>query len=177
MRNRQWMVLFTVAALGVAACGGDANGSDSMSEMNDASQMADNMDGQMGEQMADQGASEMADQGAAAESGASDVTAQELPDGVTMAMVQEGDQIFHGAGICASCHGPKGTGLPNLGANLTDSEWLHSDGSYDAIVNTIMHGVTAEESTSGVPMPPKAGTNITDDQVKAVAAYVWTLSK
>jgi len=94
-----------------------------------------------------------------------------------MAMIQEGNDIFHGAGICSSCHGPNGEGLPNLGANLTDAEWLHSDGSYDAIVQTIMNGVTAEESTTGVPMPAKAGTTITDAQVKAAAAYVWTLSK
>lgn len=172
MRNRQWMVLFTVATFGLAACGGDANGSDSMSEMDNA---AGEMAGDMGDagQMADQGAN-MADQAADA---ASDMSAQELPEGVTMAMVQEGNDIFHGAGICSSCHGANGAGLPNLGANLTDTEWLHSDGSYDAIVQTIMNGVTAEESTTGVPMPPKAGTTITDDQVKAAAAYVWSLSK
>ena len=28
----------------------------------------------------------------------------------------------------------------------------------------------------GAIMPPKGGSAITDDQVKAVAAYVWTLS-
>lgn len=164
--KRQWMVLFTVATFGLAACGGDANGNDSMSEMDDAA----------GEMASDAG--QVAQEGAGtAEDGMSAMTDQELPEGVTMAMVQQGKTIFEGAGICSSCHGADGAGLPNLGANLTDSEWLHSDGSYDAIVQTIMKGVTAEESTSGVPMPPKAGTNITDDQVKAAAAYVWTLSK
>ena len=173
MRKRQWMALLTIAAFGLAACGGDADGSDSMSEM-------DNMDNAAGEMASDaaNAAGQMADEGAAmAEDGASDLSAQELPEGVTMAMIQEGDNIFHGAGICSSCHGANGEGLPNLGANLTDTEWLHSDGSYDAIVQTIMNGVTAEESTTGVPMPAKAGTTITDDQVKAAAAYVWSLSK
>lgn len=164
MKNRIWMVLFTVAALGIAACGDDTNGSDEMDEVAETT-----------ETMADEG-SEAADDMADDASAAGDMS-QELPEGVTMAMVDEGKTVFEGAGICASCHGPSGEGIPNLGDNLTDDEWLHSDGSYDAIVQTIMNGVTAEASTSGVPMPARAGTNISDDQVRAAAAYVWTLSK
>ena len=33
-----------------------------------------------------------------------------------------------------------------------------------------------EESKSGIPMPAKGGSSITDDEVKAVAAYVYSLS-
>ena len=102
---------------------------------------------------------------------------QELPAGVTAAMIEEGKGIYNGAGICMSCHGADGAGIPNLGANLTDDEWLHGDGSYEGIVASVTKGVTAQESSSGVPMPAKGGTAITDDQVKAVAAYVWSLSK
>lgn len=164
MNNRIWMVLFTAAALGLAACSGDANGSDEMDEAAETT-----------ETMADEGSDAAGDMAEDA-SGASDLS-QELPEGVTMAMVDEGKTVFEGPGICVSCHGPSGEGIPNLGDNLTDDEWLHSDGSYEAIVETIMSGVTAEASTSGVPMPPRAATNITDDQVRAAAAYVWTLSK
>jgi hypothetical protein len=32
--------------------------------------------------------------------------------------------------------------------------------------------VTKEESKSGIPMPARGGSNITDDQVNQVAAYV-----
>ena len=103
--------------------------------------------------------------------------AQELPKGVTLASVAKGKEIYNGAGICMSCHGPEGKGIPNLGANLTDDEWLHSDGSYEGIVKTVMGGVTAQASSSGVPMPAKGGTNISDDDAKAAAAYVWTLSR
>ena len=169
-RNRLWMVVFTAAALGLAACGGDADadGSDAMDETAAAAEeMADDADGAM------DGMEEMAEDA----EGAADAAGQELPEGVTMAMVQEGEGIYNGAGICASCHGPDGAGIPNLGANLSDAEWLHSDGSYEAIVQTVIDGVTAEESSSGIPMPPKAGTNISDAQVRAAAAYVWTLSK
>ncbi|MFW6040063.1 MAG: c-type cytochrome [Gemmatimonadota bacterium] len=165
MRNRHWMMLVAVAAFGLAACGGDANGSGAASETGDTA-----------DQMADEAPDGADAAGEATDGGAADPS-QELPEGVTMAMVEEGEEIFSGAGICQTCHGADGTGLPNLGGDLTDEEWVHSDGSYEAIVETIMTGVTADESTVGVPMPEKGGTSISDEQVRAVAAYVWTLSK
>jgi cbb3-type cytochrome c oxidase subunit III len=102
------------------------------------------------------------------------VAQTELPSGVTQDMIAEGETIFKGPGICFTCHGQDAKGLPGLGADLTDSEWIHNDGSYDEIVETIMSGVT---SSTGAVMPPKGGPPLTDDQVKAVAAYVWSLSK
>lgn len=99
-----------------------------------------------------------------------------LPPGVTAQMVKEGETLFKGAGLCSACHGPDAKGVPSLGANLTDAEWVHSKGGYDEIVKQIMTGVTADKSKTGVVMPPKGGTTITDAQVKAIAAYVWTLS-
>lgn len=99
----------------------------------------------------------------------------QLPEGVTAEMVAQGKEIFGGAGLCNVCHGPNGGGMPGLGANLTDDEWLHSDGSYDGIVQTVMSGVDASASSVGTAMPPKGGSGITDEQVKAVAAYVLTL--
>lgn len=101
--------------------------------------------------------------------------AGQLPTGVTPAMVDEGKTLFHGAGICFTCHGQNGTGITGLGPALGDAEWLHSDGSYDAIVSQVMKGVTSAESKSGVAMPAKGGSAITDDQVKAIAAYVYSL--
>lgn len=101
----------------------------------------------------------------------------DLPEGITTEMVAQGKQIFAGAGICFTCHGQNGEGMPNLGANLTDSQWLHSDGSYEGIVATITAGVPADKSTSGSPMVARGGTNLPDEQIAAVAAYVWTLSR
>lgn len=101
--------------------------------------------------------------------------AGELPAGVTPAMVEEGQALYNGAGICYTCHGQNGVGVTGLGPALGDAEWLHSDGSYDAIVAQILKGVAANESKSGVAMPAKGGSAITDDQVKAVAAYVYSL--
>jgi mono/diheme cytochrome c family protein len=101
--------------------------------------------------------------------------AGELPAGVTPAMVEEGNTLYHGAGICYTCHGQNGVGVTGLGPALGDAEWLHSDGSYDAIAAQILKGVSAGESKTGVAMPPKGGSAITDDQAKAVAAYVYSL--
>ena len=46
------------------------------------------------------------------------------------AKVEAGKMVF--TTYCAACHRPDGGGL--IGPNLTDAEWIHSDGSYDAIV-------------------------------------------
>jgi mono/diheme cytochrome c family protein len=99
----------------------------------------------------------------------------ELPEGVTAEMVAEGETIFSGAGICFTCHMPGGVGGP-LAPNLTDDEWINTDGSYEGIVQTVTTGVLEPEQHPGL-MLPKGGTNITDEQVRAVAAYVWTLSQ
>lgn len=101
-------------------------------------------------------------------------TAQAIPQGATKEMVAKGNEIFHKQGLCYACHGQDAKGL--VGPNLTDDVWLHSKGSYDEIVHQIMTGVTKEESKSGVPMPAKGGSAISDDDVKAVAAYVYSLS-
>jgi len=148
-------ILLATMAVALAACGGgDSESSSTMQEpAGDEPRPA---------------------QAASSDAGMQDM---ELPEGVTMAMVEDGKSIFAGRGICLTCHGQDATGIPNLGGNLTDDEWIHSDGSYEGIVQTIMDGVTVDASTVGTPMPPKGGASISDDQVKAVAAYVWTLSQ
>jgi mono/diheme cytochrome c family protein len=98
----------------------------------------------------------------------------QAPAAVTPAAIALGDSLFHTKGNCYACHGANAQGA--VGPNLTDAEWIHSDGSYDAIVKQITTGVTAEESKSKIPMPPNGGAQITDDEVKAVAAYVYSLS-
>ncbi|MEA2713659.1 MAG: hypothetical protein QOK27_1620 [Gemmatimonadales bacterium] len=89
-------------------------------------------------------------------------------------LVAKGDALFHASGNCYACHGSNAEGL--VGPNLTDAEWIHSKGSYDEIVAQINHGVPKEESKSGIVMPPKGGATLSDDDVKAIAAYVYSLS-
>jgi mono/diheme cytochrome c family protein len=100
--------------------------------------------------------------------------AQGLPAGVTQAMVDKGNEIYHKQGLCYACHGQDAKGL--VGPNLTDDVWLHSKGGYEELVAQIAKGVSKEESKSGVPMPAKGGAGISEEDVKAVAAYVYSLS-
>jgi mono/diheme cytochrome c family protein len=94
--------------------------------------------------------------------------------GVTPDLIAQGDKVFHGAGNCYACHGSNAQGT--VGPNLTDAEWIHSKGTLEEIAAQVTHGVPKEESKSGIPMPPKGGGTISDDDVKAVAAYVYSLS-
>jgi mono/diheme cytochrome c family protein len=90
-----------------------------------------------------------------------------------------GDSIFKGkagGGLCYTCHQLNAKGMPGLAPDLTDDKWIHGDGSYDFIVATVAKGVPKPKQAIA-PMPPKGGASLTDAQVHAVAAYVYSLSK
>ncbi|MGH7444305.1 MAG: c-type cytochrome [Longimicrobiales bacterium] len=112
---------------------------------------------------------------AAADSPAADAAQVPLPEGVTAAMVTAGEQVFTGPGFCFTCHGQGGAGSP-LAPPLNDNEWLHIDGAYEAIVETVRTGVP-EPMQFPTPMPPMGGAQLSDDQIRAVAAYVYTISR
>jgi mono/diheme cytochrome c family protein len=98
---------------------------------------------------------------------------------ITAEMVALGSEVFHGRAanaVCYTCHGIDATGGPGgLGPNLTDSQWLHNDGSYGAIIETIRTGV-AQPMEAPAPMPPMGGASLSDEQLRAVAAYVYSLT-
>ena len=99
------------------------------------------------------------------------------PATITPQMLALGDSLFHGligATSCQACHGAnadQGTVAPVL----TDAEWLHSDGSWEGIYNTVKSGVSAPKKFTSM-MPPDGGVPMTDDQRRAVTAYVYKLS-
>jgi mono/diheme cytochrome c family protein len=102
-----------------------------------------------------------------------------LPEGVTLAMVTVGDSIFHKAS-CQRCHGMDAKGTER-GPNLTDAEWAQITGTYPDIVRIITEGVPKDKiKMAGAPfaMRPRGGVQpaLTDDQVKQLAAYVYTIS-
>ena len=99
---------------------------------------------------------------------------QTLPDGVTAAMVTAGEALFAKEGACYTCHGPEGAGT-GLAPNLADDVWLHSDGSFQALITQITDGVP-QPKESMIPMLPKGGAQISDEQIAAIAAYVWSIS-
>jgi mono/diheme cytochrome c family protein len=99
---------------------------------------------------------------------------QTLPEGVTAAAITAGQAVFEGAGACYTCHGKAGVGT-GLAPNLADATWLHSKGTYPEIVAQVKTGVP-QPKVSMIPMLPKGGSAITDEQINQVAAYVWSLS-
>ena len=99
-----------------------------------------------------------------------------LPEGVTAQLGQEGQRVYHGPGLCVTCHGQDGVGAA-LGPALNDQEWIHlQTGSYDEILAITRSGVDSPAEYPA-PMPPRGGADISDDQLRAVAAYVFALSR
>jgi len=99
-----------------------------------------------------------------------------LPPGMTIRMVQQGDSIFHGKGGCVTCHGPDATGMPASGSGITrgtafiPSEWQPID-------SLVTAGIPEAITRSPIAMPPKgAQSDLTPDEVKLVAAYVWAIA-
>jgi glucose/arabinose dehydrogenase/mono/diheme cytochrome c family protein len=112
------------------------------------------------------------------EAGASEGRALPTPAGATDADVELGARIFNGqaeGGACAGCHGQNGAGSP-VAPNLTSGKWLWSNGSLASIRNTITNGV-AQPKEFRSPMPAKGGASLSEQDVSAVAAYVWAISR
>lgn len=57
---------------------------------------------------------------------------------ISPAEVASGKSVFDSK--CSACHGPEGQGT--IGPNLTDSSWIHGDGTGPAIYQVIHDGVT-----------------------------------
>ena len=101
------------------------------------------------------------------------------PAAVTAANIALGDSLFNNGG-CQRCHGKGGVGATNAPA-LNGAKWVQlKTGSFDEIVAIITNGVPAAEikdPTHKFAMRARGGPmNLTDPQVQAVAAYVYTLS-
>lgn len=99
--------------------------------------------------------------------------------GITAPMIALGDSVFHGrgqaGGTCVGCHGTGAKGTP-LGPDLTDRRWLWGDGSLASVRETIAQGVPAPKEHTGA-MPPMGGAQLTPAQLRAVAAYVYAVSR
>lgn len=96
----------------------------------------------------------------------------ELPEGVTQDMVAAGKQAFETT-ICYTCHGMDGSGTA-LAPNLRDGEWLNTDGTIEGIEQVIRTGVPTPK-VSPAPMPPMGGAQLSEEQIKNLAAYVYAI--
>lgn len=96
------------------------------------------------------------------------------PEGVTPARIAQGQELYRDTG-CPACHGPDAKGVSGLTADLTDGQWKFVEGGeLAALVTVIREGLTADK-TGGMPM--MANTDLSDDQVKAIAAYIWSVNQ
>lgn len=104
----------------------------------------------------------------------------EIPDSVTEARVLAGSALFNG-GSCTLCHAPAGLGTGHRAPDLSDAEWLHGEGTWEDIFHVIVWGVQKDEMKATTPRPfemfPKGGMNYSSEELKAVTAYVWSLSR
>jgi mono/diheme cytochrome c family protein len=102
-----------------------------------------------------------------------------MPAGVTDATIAEGKALFElPANNCSRCHGTDGKGTTR-GPNLTDSVWVHNDGTPTGIAKTITEGVPAAQIKNPnfqFPMAAKGRAALTDAQVSSIAAYLWSVS-
>ena len=99
-----------------------------------------------------------------------------IPPGASPDQVALGERIFEGqadGGTCAGCHGTNGAGT-GMGSDLTSGKWLWGNGSLHAITRTIVRGVPKPKQHTGV-MPPMGGTQLSQADLAAVAAYVWAI--
>lgn len=94
---------------------------------------------------------------------------------VTDSAVARGREVFHGAGNCSACHGLEGVGTDS-GAPLAQGVWLHGEDSYEGILARVVHGIPRDVSTRGTTMPMRGWNTLSDQEVRDVAAYVWTIS-
>lgn len=105
----------------------------------------------------------------------------ELKAGTTVlpgALIARGDSLYHGVigdANCILCHGPFLNGGSH-GTDLRDQRWHHGDGSYDFLVSVTRNGVEDALHSPISRMPPMGGIPLTDEQVRALAAYVYWFS-
>ncbi|HZP32237.1 MAG TPA: c-type cytochrome [Candidatus Acidoferrales bacterium] len=123
------------------------------------------------------GVTEQPPEGTHPDAGESATSRLPVAQGATREMVALGERIYRGqvgGAACTGCHGENGEGSP-LGPGLRGKKWLWSDGSFTGIERTVNDGVSQPKEYRD-PMPPKGGAQLSADQVKAVAAYVWAIS-
>lgn len=93
---------------------------------------------------------------------------------VDAAKAQAGNELFHGKGVCFSCHGAEAKGNPDIGAaNLTDKIWLWADVSSAGAVDKKVAAVKAV-ITSGLNkgVMPSMKDRLTAQQIKLLTSYV-----
>jgi mono/diheme cytochrome c family protein len=95
-----------------------------------------------------------------------------LPPGVSNEAGQQGQELYLRA--CVMCHGENAGGTA-LGPSLTDREWLEGNGSFEEIIEVVRNGVATPKQFE-VPMPARGDGTFSDEQIRAVAAYTYSIA-
>lgn len=103
-----------------------------------------------------------------------------IPPAQISALIRQGSATYNG-GTCTFCHAPGGRGSGTRAPDLSDVEWLHSEGDVNGIRETIFWGVKKEDMKAVTPRPfrmnPEGGMNLTFPELFALSVYVWSLSQ
>ena len=97
--------------------------------------------------------------------------------GASVEQVAAGQKVF--LGTCATCHGKDANGLPNLGKNLHNNEFVQSKND-EEMVAFVIKGRPASDplNTRHVDMPPKGGNPALNEQdISNVVAFLRTLQQ
>ncbi len=101
-------------------------------------------------------------------------TAGQAPAGATAADVSAGETVFSSTGNCFTCHGQAGAGSA-LAPALNDNQWLNISGDFASITQVVNNGVPQPKQFPAA-MPAKGGAPLTEQQVRQVSAYVYSIS-
>ncbi len=88
----------------------------------------------------------------------------------------QGKEMFT---ACSACHGPEGKGVPGLGKDMTQSDFI-AERTDAELVEFIKEGRDANHplNDTGVAMPPKGGNPaLTDEDLQDIVAYIRTLQE
>jgi disulfide bond formation protein DsbB len=88
---------------------------------------------------------------------------------------ENGEELFQQT--CSACHGPDAKGLPNLGRDLTENEFIQNNSDQE-LLEFVKQGRPAGDpaNTTGIDMPPKGGNPaLTDEQIFEIIAHLRTL--
>lgn len=82
-------------------------------------------------------------------------------------------------GTCSSCHGMEAKGMPNLGKDLTTSQFTKGLSDKDLVAFVIKGRPSSDPAnTTGVDMPPRGGNPaLTENDFYDIVAYIRTLEQ
>ncbi len=90
-------------------------------------------------------------------------------------VIAEGQSLY--SQTCSACHGPDAKGVPNLGKDLTTSQFL-AERSDEEMHAFVLEGRPSGDplNSTGIDMPPRGGNPaLTDDGIFAIVAYLRSI--